>query len=410
MQQGLEWDCNHLEVSKMAIHIRCKGCGAAYDVPDERVGQTVWCRCGAGVSVPQAAQESAPVGETASPTPENVAVIRAEIERWRRDGLISPRLAERLRAEYDPHRSPINRPAAAPGEDWSQFRITMTPGMVLLFLGGILIFCAVAMLVAEFWKDLGNGGRFLLALLPTGILYAAGASLHVRAPKQRVMAAVMLFFACILVPLTLGMGMVWLFGDTYVSGASETRWFILAALTLAIHLATLSLFRSPALTIPYPLSFLWVALQGAQIGHSGHYAGQDRIISGAVLVAGLLLLAVGYFMAERKRPAYAVMPDLAGSFATLTALAALGADGHQPVWEFLSIVASLGAIAASCYRKNQTFLFVGALFLIVNIFSIGFEYFANTTGMPVTLLLCGALSMAAGYGIQRVRKEFILEE
>ena len=47
---------------------------------------------------------------------------------------------------------------------------------------------------------------------------------------------------------------------------------------------------------------------------------------------------------------------------------------------------------------------------MVGIFSIGFEYFENTAGLPLTLLICGALTIAVGFGVQRVRKEYMTED
>jgi len=129
-----------------------------------------------------------------------------------------------------------------------------------------------------------------------------------------------------------------------------------------------------------------------------------------LVLFGLLLMGVGLYHAQRQQPTYAAMPDLVGTFTALGALVFLGADGHQPEWEVLALLASLGAIVASVYRKNQTYLFAGAIYLMINIFWIGFEYFENTAGLPLTLLVCGGLSMALGYGVHRVRKEYLLEE
>lgn len=346
---------------------------------------------------------------------DTIAFVRKEIHRWRDKGLISHRLAERLLAEYEPKTEPESKPAIAPEDAWPKIRIPLTPGMVLLYLGGLLIVSAAIMLLHQVWVGLGEWGRFALILLPTGALYGFGARLHVTQPNQRIPALVMLFFACLLAPFAL-----WLGGDCLLLDQQyplreirQTQAVVVAILTLAIHLGTLYRFRSPLLTILYPLSFIWVTLQSMDLATTGMSWGEWRLreqMHGvAMLVAGLLLVAVGIYHVQQKKPAYAIVPDLVGAFCALGALVFLGAHGSQPVWEMLALLLSLAALAASVYRKNQRYLFVGALFLTINIFSLGFEYFEDTVGLPITLVLCGGISMALGYGVQRIRKEYLVE-
>jgi uncharacterized membrane protein len=332
-----------------------------------------------------------------------VSFVRTEIQRWRAEGLVSGRLAERLLAEYDAGPPPA---PAAPDEDaWPSVRIPMTAGMVLLYIGGLLIVIAAIMVTTHVWEDLGPGGRFTLLLLPTLGLYGAGAYLHVIDASRRVVSSIMLFFACLLVPFTLLLGATFLIGETHLEDAT---WLLLSFATLGIHVATLYFFRSPVLSIPYPLSFLWAAIHTVSLAAPGRYGPDAAVIETTITLSGLILLAVGAAHAWQRKPGYAVMPDLVGSFCFLVGLVALGADGHHPGWEFLALVASVGLIAASVYRRNQTYLLVGSLFLTVNIFWIGFEYFGKTMGLPVTLLMCGALSMAVGYVVHRLRKEHIV--
>jgi hypothetical protein len=335
-----------------------------------------------------------------------IAFVRAEIRRWREQGLIPRTLAERLLAEYEAHPKRESRRAVAPEDEWPRVEISLTPQMVLLYLGGILILSAATILLSRVWSDLGDGGRFMLVLLPTMALYGIGAQVYRSQPAQRMAANVLLFFGCLLVPLTLWLGITAATGSSPSPEVTRLQALTVSGASLVIHLLTLVAFRSPLLTIPYPLSFLWSTISSMDMVVHGS-SGSDKGQAAALLVAGLLLLAVGFTCDEKQKPGYAVVPNLVGAFTALGALAFLGADGHQPGWEIAALLGSLGAIGASVYRKNGTYLFVGALFLMINIFSIGFEYFANTVGLPLTLLVCGGLSIALGYGVQRVRSEYL---
>jgi len=577
-----------------------------------------------GLAVPSAA--AAQPASATDAAGDAVPFVRDEIARWRDEGLVSSRLAERLLAEYEAGPAPAPSPrapaaAAAPEYEWPRLAIPMTPGMVLLYIGGLLILIAGFMLVSHVWVDLGPGGQFALVFLATAGVYGAGAWVHVTQPERRVAAAVMLFFGCLLIPAALFLGAKWLLGDadlgegawllivtaTFAAHAGtlyrfhspllrvpyplcflwfvshwsglgpsarfalvvlptvalywagtrlrltkpdrrvvadqmlfvacvlvpwvllltaqwllgdsdpgEAVWFlivvatfavhagtfyrfrsqllaapylvcfpwfaahwvglgpsgrfalvllptvalyyvgvylhlterqrraaadqvlfaacllvpwtlllgalwvapdsaldpgvlwVIAAVTLAIHLGTLYRFPSQLLTIAYPLTLIWLAMETvAVVTPEGHSLSSNGV-GGALLASGLVLLAAGIYHAQQQKPAYALAPDVVGVLALLIGLATLGADGHHPGWEFLSFVASLGLIAGSVPQKNQIYLLAGAVFLTINIFWIGFEYFGESAGLPLTLLICGALSMAAGYMVHRVRKEHIL--
>ncbi|MGC9316824.1 MAG: hypothetical protein ACP5KN_02165, partial [Armatimonadota bacterium] len=129
---------------------------------------------------------------------------------------------------------------------------------------------------------------------------------------------------------------------------------------------------------------------------------------GALVAAGAVLMGVGVWHSMQNRRSWAVMPDLVGSLSVLTGLAILGAGGHNPGWEALSFLAAAGLIALSVSRRNQVYLGIGALFLSIDIFTIGVEYVGDTVGLPLTLLVCGGLSMAVGYLVHTLRREHIV--
>jgi hypothetical protein len=344
--------------------------------------------------------------EEAARRADRIGFVRAEIARWRAAGLVQPRLAARLLAEYEPHG---RRHDDVPAEDaWPRFSIPLTPGLVLLFIGGILVLSAVIMLLAQSWKELGEAGRAAVGLLPTLALFGWAGYLKARAPSQRSTAALLAFFACLLTPLAL-----WLLVDALTGGgpgdhiSKDTAVFV-ALLTLAVHVGALAAFRSPLLTLPYPLSALWLAIQAAVLA-TGPSGGAGPA-GAALILAGVLLMAAGYAAAASGRPTYAAMPDLFGSLALMSGLTTLGADGHKPGWELLMAAGSLGFVAASVWRRNQRYLLTGALFTIISVFDLGFEYFEDTAGLPVTLIVCGLLSMGVGFAVQRVRKEYLLAD
>lgn len=337
------------------------------------------------------------------PTDVCVAFVRSEIERWRRENLINDRLAKRMLADYDPKAR--RGPTVPPEDQWPRVRIPLTPSMVLLYLGGLLIVVAAVMLLDHVWGGLGDGERLALVLLPALSLYGAGGWLHKRVPDRRVPGQVMLLFACVLVPIAAWLASVCVMGAPLHGYSLRSQVLAVALVTLVVHLATLHFFRSPVLTVPYPLSAVWLA------GQAMNWAmpGADDPGALGVLVCGLVLVAVGVYCVKSGKPTYATMPDLVGTWAVLNALFFLALIDRDLPWEIPSLLATLVAIGASVWWRNQRFLFIGAFFLVLNIFYLGFEYFKDTADLPLTLLICGALSMALGYGVHRVRQDYVLE-
>ena len=178
--------------------------------------------------------------------------------------------------------------------------------------------------------------RLLIVAIPTAILYALAACICRRDPGRRLPGLVLAFFAAALFPFAAWLSVQLLWG-AHPGDAGAT---VAAAVTLAAHLATLAVFRSPLLTIPWPASLLWL------VGVSGEtvLGKSDDALTGAFLGAGLAMVAVGVWLHEQRRNAYAHMPDFVGAVTALGAVMMLGANGHRLGWELLTIVLSLGAI------------------------------------------------------------------
>jgi hypothetical protein len=337
------------------------------------------------------------------PRDERVAWLEHEIANWQQGNIITARLARRILALYEP-----GARAAAPHhvrdqDEWPEVRIPMTPGMVLLYLGGILILTAVIIVASDVWKELGKEGRLAIVAVPVAALYGMGAYLFRLDMGRRVTGTVLLLFACLAAPAVFFLAVDLLLGGT---GGGEAYVTVTAA-TLVLHAVTLAAFRSPVLTIPYPFSLIW--LMGS-VGDAVAPRSSEMAVWVAVLLGGLALMALAIVTRLQGKPSYAAMPDVVGTFTALFALTALGEGGHRAAWEAVAILACLAAIAASVFRKSQVYLVAGSLVLMVNILAVGFELFANAVGLPITLLVSGTLIILAGYAVQRVRHEYILQD
>jgi uncharacterized membrane protein len=334
---------------------------------------------------------------------DRLTFLRQEVERWQHDGLVSGELAARILQRYPSADGAAGRDQEADLEsDWPRLRIPVTPGMVLLYLGGLLVLAAAAMLLSQAWPGLGDGGRFALVALPTVALYAAGWALYRQAGANRLFGLAMLFFGALMVPYAIGLGAIWRVGEA-AFGRNPGPAFGVMLAACAVHVATLALNRSPVLTLPYPFTFVVAVVAGAA-WLTMPLRNEQAVIPSALAGAGLVLLAVGLWERGRSQPAFALMPNAVGCFATLGGLWLLGETTVRPGMDVVALIACLALIAASVAVRNEVYLMFGAGFLVINIFALGFHYFGDSFQLPVTLMLCGGLSMGVGFWVQRVRK------
>lgn len=339
------------------------------------------------------------------PAPDLPAIITAEVRQWRAEGLISPAFASRLLARYAPAGEPLPPPSP---DAWPRLHIPVTPGLVLLLTGGLLVVSAVAMLLANAWEDLGESGRAAVAVAPTFLLFAWAGWLRSRSPEQRSTTALLTLFACLLTPFALWLLLDPVFCPGTSTQAEEPLLAVTAGLSLLIDLGALAIFRSPLLTIPYPLTTIWLVIQLAVLVSTG--SREAEAIGGLAIAGGACLLVAGWWATHRRRPAYAAVPDLVGSLMAMVGLNVLASIGDHSPLQLLMALASIGLIAASVWRRNQAYLFTGALYTVISVFVLGFEYFEDTAGLPATLIVCGLLSMGIGFAVQRVRKEYLLAD
>lgn len=138
------------------------------------------------------------------------------------------------------------------------------------------------------------------------------------------------------------------------------------------------------------------------------------IVGWSNVIIGVVYLMISVLLAQLKKiglqegPRYKELFDLAGSGLVLGAIFFLGLDGPKPAYETLLLLSSLGFIFGSIPKRSRPFLYMGTLFLIVYIFSIGGEYFENDVGWPIILFVAGLVSMGIGVGIEKVRRTYFI--
>ncbi len=137
-----------------------------------------------------------------------------------------------------------------------------------------------------------------------------------------------------------------------------------------------------------------------------------EIIGWQNVAIGLIYSAFGWGLAKLKNSKLTT-PIKYGDFFTIVgplwiigAIWFLGLDGPKPIPETLLVLLSLGYIFGSIPTKTSRLLYIGTIFLVIYIFSIGAEYFQDNIGWPITLFIAGLLAMGIGISIEKIRTKY----
>ncbi len=325
--------------------------------------------------------------------------LRHKIEAWASEGLISPEQAEAL----------IEREgAAAPAR-------RLRADEILVYLGSLVIFLALAFLVGLNWPALQVAGRILSVLLPALGMLALGGWLRGSASAR----------------LRRGAQALWL-GGCLLSGLACA--VILSELDLIADDNLLSLLSSLLAFAVASVAFILLPSVAQSVAF--HLAGSTALFAFIIwlepyldlsdpffpllLVQATCLAAGGlWLIVSRWRPAQAgdglrVVSRLFGALTILAGAFVPAASYYSPtfapwpwqqaVLELVAFAASLAFLAAGVRRQSLVYLYCGAGCLLVLITYLNFEHFADEIGMPVALFIAGALLVALGLGTERLRR------
>lgn len=319
--------------------------------------------------------------------------LGSKIEEWAEEGLIT---AEQARA--------LKEREAAAGAESKQTRVKGQE--ILVYLGSLALFLALAFFVALNWRTLGSAGRIGSILAPTVVLLALGWVLRQRTEPRLQRGAQALWLAgCLLTPFIWGVifyeaSVPW--SMTILILVSSLLGTLIAALAywllptvvqaVAFHLlgsASVLVFLIYLEDRPNPLAWL-------------------QLISGVLV--GFLWLAMDWWLSRQGRPRLADAARLAGALLVQYTLFGLATGtygeggGNRLLFEILAFATFVGFIAASVPRQSQIYLYSGAVYLLLFLTYLNFEQFADEIGVPVALFISGVLLIALGLGTERLRR------
>lgn len=275
---------------------------------------------------------------------------------------------------------------------------------VLYAIGAIIAIAGAVILVAQEWETIGFIGRVAVTL---GIALASySAALVLGVPERRVLAQSLLVISAVLAPI----GVVAVLAEygweaTYVTQMMVT--LALAAVYAGSYFARR--FSVAILLIAIYLSLAYYAtiaeVTSASLGFSD-------VFSWSTAVLGAALVAVGYSVRPRVDATISavgkerrIVSSILTAFGTLGFLSGMSSLGG--VFDLVFIALIFGTFYLSVYLKSRVMLILAALYLIGHIFQLTAEYFVDSIGWPLALIITGFLVIGIGYGTFYLNRRFI---
>ncbi len=289
------------------------------------------------------------------------------------------------------------------GEELLSHRIGIAE--VLYVVGGLLVVLGIGILVARNWETFTTLTRLLVTLGSAVAAYGIGAAMNRNADFAK-MGQIFFVISALLMPLGIGVAL----NESDVDITDWAAQSTISGIVLALYGGSYFLFRRDLFLLFSFLYGTWFYFSFASylIGETPIFDTM-KIYEYLVLLAGVGYLALGYAAEQSQRQAFASRLYALGVLAFLGAAFALG--GWKPeqniLWELAFPFLSLGTIFASVYLRRTSFLSLGALYLMGYIVKITAEYFYESLGWELSLIIAGLTLIFVGYASFRLKKKYI---
>lgn len=271
---------------------------------------------------------------------------------------------------------------------------------MLYVLGAAIVVIGIVIFVSQIWDDIGALGRITVTL-GLGFLITAIGSMLLKSKPEDSIGAVFHFIGGMLIPG----GAVVALSELNTGFVSLWPVAITFGIIFAFYLLLNSVHKNAVLTffaIANGTAFLYLLVEaivdGAFYRHGDLYAYLTMATG-----ASYLLLAHAFRDGWNKK--------LVGILCSFGITGFLGAAFWQVFdsvpWQLFYFIIVIGGLILSVYMKNRNILIMSTVFLIAHVAYITSEYFANSLGWPISLVLLGFVFIGLGYVSININKKYI---
>ncbi len=287
-------------------------------------------------------------------------------------------------------------PAIVETEHTSVFSLTK----MLYVLGAAIIIIGIIIFVQQIWIDIGSFGRVSLTL-GLGMLFTGLGSVLLSSHADKNLGNVFHLIGGLLVP---GGSLVLVYE---IYGEASTLWPVVVAFGLiSVFYLLLNLSHKTAVLTLFTIfnctCFVYV-LTAAILEDS--YSAVDDVFAYLTILIGVCYLILTHFHTDLwdKRLIgalhfFGITGILGGAFSQVF---------DSGAWEMLYFIVVTAGFLLAVYMKSRTILIMSSIFLIAHVSYITSQYFADSIGWPITLVLLGFMFIGLGFGSININKKYI---
>ena len=264
---------------------------------------------------------------------------------------------------------------------------------ILYYVGGAIVFLGISVLIWQHWTKLNDATK-ILATLGSGIAAYVAGTLLIRNERLENISRVFYFISALVMPLGLHVTLDIAGVDIGSNGTQS----MVSAILLATFLSSHWLYRKTVFTLFNIIFGTWLFFSFTSFLVGGRPGFDWEFSAYRVLGTGLVYGLLGHHFT--RTPYRALTGALYGFGAFLFLGAALALGDWKPhqngLWEVIFPGLAFGVMFLSVYLRSKAFLTFGSLYLMAYILKITSEYFADSLGWPLALVLTGFGLIAIG--------------
>lgn len=295
--------------------------------------------------------------------------------------------------------APAARPeAAGGGKRFSHISVTN----MLYALGAAVVVIGIVIFVVQIWDDIGSAGRIAVTLGLGLLMTALGATLLKQKPGEYIgpvfhaIGGMLIPGGAVVTLSELEVDFVSLWPLTMTFGAIFAFYLLLNVVQKHAILTFFAIGNGTA--------FIYLLVEA--IAEGPFYQHEDLYAYLTMAVGLSYLLLAQAFRAGWNR-------ELVGVLSFLGIAGFLGAAFSRVFdsvpWQLAFFLIVLGGMFLSVYLRSRSILAVSTLFLIAHVGYITGEYFADSLGWPISLVILGFVFIGLGYASLAINKKYIKE-
>ncbi len=289
----------------------------------------------------------------------------------------------------------VSNPESSLFEGKKRFSVTN----ILYFIGGLILLIGIGTLLFRFWDDLSS---FVKVAITLGIAVAAYISgILLRSDTQTVGIGVI---AQVISGALLPVGIFITLDEMGLQNIG-IGWITSVSIALTLlYILSLVLFRSIVFSF-YSIAFGTWALYSIityALTDSSTLISFD-IYSYTTLALGLGYLFLASYVRGTSHRSLAPVLDFIGSMGFFIAVLVLGkyAPRQNVFWEIIGVLSLCGGLYLSSVTHNKNILKTTGLFIFIFIGKFTGEYFVDSFGWPIALIISGLVLIGVGFGLLR---------